>query len=96
MSHYTTEKRKVPSELLQKMINVYGINPEFLFREDAPLYVTNDTTCKQHAYPYYPLYVLTDLPTGVTPLTKHNMKSITYQTQQWENGQVQKISTSLK
>jgi len=78
MSHYTTGKRKVPSELLQKMIEVYGINPEFLFREDAPLYVTNDTTCRQHTYPYYPVYVSAGLPTEVEPLTKKHAESITF------------------
>lgn len=41
MSHYTTGKRKVPSELLQKIITIYGVNPAFLFREDAPLFIEN-------------------------------------------------------
>lgn len=41
MSHYTTGKRKVPSELLQKIVDVYKINPQFLFRENAPLYSSN-------------------------------------------------------
>ncbi|MGF9978717.1 XRE family transcriptional regulator [Viridibacillus arvi] len=38
MSHYTTGKRKVPSELLQKIVDIYGLNPQFLFDEKAPLY----------------------------------------------------------
>lgn len=41
MSHYTTGKRKVPSELLQKIVDIYGINPQFLFDEEAPLYFYN-------------------------------------------------------
>lgn len=37
-SHYTTGKRKVPSDLLQKIVDTYKINPLFLFKEDVPLY----------------------------------------------------------
>lgn len=40
-SHYTTGKRKVPSDLLQKIVDTYNINPLFLFKEDALPYDTH-------------------------------------------------------
>lgn len=75
MSHYTTGKRKVPSELLQKIIDVYGINPSFLFNEDAPLFFTSNElsrTSNTHylnksndnstTYPYIPIPVSAGVP----------------------------------
>lgn len=39
LSQYVTGKRKVPSELLQQIVDVYHINPRFLFKEGEPLYL---------------------------------------------------------
>lgn len=86
MSHYTTGKRKVPSELLQKIITTYGINPSFLFRDDAPLYLdvypeskpevflvkeTND-----HRYNYYPVSIAAGQPTSVDYVTENKTEKI--------------------
>lgn len=42
MSHYVNGRRKVPSELLQKIVDVYGINPQYLFKNDATLYFNEE------------------------------------------------------
>ncbi|MED4701646.1 S24 family peptidase [Lysinibacillus capsici] len=52
MSHYTTGKRKVPSELLQRIIDVYGINPNFLFDENAPLFLQSQEQTKSDKMHY--------------------------------------------
>lgn len=82
MSHYTTGKRKVPSELLQKIIDIYGINPQFLFDKDAPLYMykRNDDTDviketqvlyqTKSRYPFFSISVSAGLPIGVEPITE--------------------------
>ena len=38
LSHYINGRRKVPSELLQKIVDIYNISPLFLFRETEQLY----------------------------------------------------------
>lgn len=38
LSHYINGRRKVPSDLLQRIVDRYNINPQFLFRENASLY----------------------------------------------------------
>lgn len=82
MSHYTTGKRKVPSELLQKIVDTYGINPQFLFDKDAPLYMykRNDDTDviketqvlyqTKSRYPFFSISVSAGLPIGVEPITE--------------------------
>lgn len=54
-SHYVTGKRKVPSELLQQIIDTYHINPRFLFKEGAPLYLENESK-EKNSYPTIKLY----------------------------------------
>src|SRR5699024_12808736 len=49
LSHYISGRTKVPSELLQKIVDTYKINPLFLFREDAPLY---EATKKDTSHEY--------------------------------------------
>lgn len=82
MSHYTTGKRKVPSELLQKIVDTYGINPQFLFDKDAPLYMyktnNNSDVIKEmetlyqtkSRYPYFPIGISAGLPIGVETITE--------------------------
>lgn len=52
LSHYINGRRKVPSELLQKIVDIYKINPQFLFDEDAPLY--KEKKIKTFEYTYMP------------------------------------------
>lgn len=82
MSHYTTGKRKVPSELLQRIIDVYGINPNFLFNENAPLFLQNteplNSSVKNYlqsskdslvTLPYIPFPVSAGLPISIDSVT---------------------------
>lgn len=90
MSHYTTGKRKVPSELLQKIIDVYGINPQFLFKEDAPLYLTHDTSHSiinessavyrpkpSYQYDFYPVPVAAGILSTIEGVTEMGVEKIT-------------------
>lgn len=92
MSHYTTGKRKVPSELLQKIISTYGINPAFLFRDDVPLYLngiskdiennlfineSNSTyEVNDSFYSYYPVSIAAGQPMSVDYVTEDNAEKI--------------------
>ena len=75
MSHYINGRNKVPSELLQQIVNRYKINPQFLFREDAPLYeVTKKDT--SHEYKYSPESISAGLPLLVGGVTNYDSISI--------------------
>lgn len=90
MSHYTTGKRKVPSELLQKIIDVYGINPQFLFDEKAPLYFENkkdinfikensevyNISSDISSYPFYPISIAAGLPVCVDGIVEDDIEEI--------------------
>lgn len=73
MSHYINGRRKVPSELLQDIVNKYKINPQFLFDKNAPLYVSTETT-KQ--YNYLPTVISAGLPINVEGITESDKISI--------------------
>jgi len=75
LSHYISGRTKVPSELLQKIVDTYKINPLFLFREDAPLYeVTKKDT--SHEYKYSPESISAGLPLLVDGVTNYDNISI--------------------
>lgn len=78
LSHYTTGKRKVPSELLQKIVDTYGINPEFLFKEDAPLYMTRSSSqeINMAEYPILPTSISAGLPLSVDPINENDIETI--------------------
>src|SRR5690625_387048 len=79
MSHYTTGKRKVPSDLLQKIVDTYSINPQFLFRENVPLYKeNNDDNSKKVSskYNYYPVSISAGLPINVDGITNDDVEQI--------------------
>lgn len=83
MSHYTTGKRKVPSELLQKIVDIYAINPQFLFDEQAPLYfeyeekeVSDFERDPTSSYPYYPVSVAAGLPSDVNSVLNDDVEKI--------------------
>lgn len=69
MSHYTTGRRKVPSKLLQDIIDVYGINPQFLFDGNAPLYKEETKVNETRSYPYLPVSISAGLPICVDAVT---------------------------
>ncbi|WP_368652597.1 S24 family peptidase [Ornithinibacillus sp. 4-3] len=68
LSHYINGRRKVPSELLQKIVEVYKINPQYLFDENAPLYVEKEVETFQ--YNFFPTAISAGLPFDVEALTK--------------------------
>src|SRR5699024_5401625 len=75
LSHYISGRTKVPSELLQKIVDTYKINPLFLFREDASLYeATNKVT--SHDYKYTHESVSSGLPLLVDGVTNYDNVSI--------------------
>src|SRR5690625_4127493 len=68
LSHYIKGRRKVPSDLLQKIIDTYKINPLFLFNENEPLY--KEEVQKGKVYDYYPTYISAGVPNDVEAITK--------------------------
>lgn len=67
MSHYTTGLRSVPSDLLQKIVDTYKINPQFLFYKNAPLYKEEATDVE--SYYYLPTSISAGLPITVESIT---------------------------
>src|SRR5690625_3863728 len=67
LSHYINGRRKVPSELLQLIVDKYKINPLFLFKEDAPLYSVEIVSSND--YPYLPTTISAGLPINVDGIT---------------------------
>lgn len=67
MSHYVNGNRKVPSELLQKIVCTYKINPLFLFRNNAPLYDIEKPV--EQEYTYLPTAISAGLPINVEAIT---------------------------
>ena len=76
MSHYINGRNKVPSELLQQIVNKYKINPQFLFREDAPLYELNKKETLTSDYTYLPTTISAGIPLNVEAITEADMISI--------------------
>ena len=80
LSHYINGRRKVPSELLQKIVDKYNINPQFLFRENAPLYNTvkeeKQTYVIKNEYAYIPTTISAGLPINVDGITDADKISI--------------------
>jgi len=73
LSHYINGNRKVPSELLQQIVDTYNINPLFLFRENAPLRTDEEKTSyinKVNEYNYFPTAISAGLPFKVDGITK--------------------------
>lgn len=74
LSHYINGRRKVPSELLQNIVDMYNINPQFLFREEAPLYnAVREEKVKyktRSEYPYLPTTISAGLPLNVEAITE--------------------------
>lgn len=73
LSHYINGRRKVPSELLQKIVDRYNINPTFLFSGEAPLYnVVKEEKVKynvRNEYHYLPTSISAGLPLDVEAIT---------------------------
>lgn len=74
MSHYITGRSRVPSDMLQKIVSMYDINPTYLFKEDAPLYdvikeVESVYTTGKNKYPYIPAAISAGLPIDVAAVT---------------------------
>ena len=82
LSHYINGRRKVPSNLLQKIVDRYNINPQFLFRENASLYNVakeeqSSYTIKEkqpiykekNEYHYMPTSISAGLPIDVEAVT---------------------------
>lgn len=68
LSLYLNGHRKIPSELLQKIVDKYKINPLFLFRENASLYdVKSDETS---SYTYFPTSISAGIPLDVEAVTE--------------------------
>lgn len=85
LSHYINGRRKVPSELLQKIVDIYDINPQFLFREDAPLYQEESSVAessgqyevnKSTEYNYYPTAISAGLPYEVDGITQKDIQKL--------------------
>lgn len=74
LSHYINGRRKVPSELLQNIVDRYNINPTFLFSEEAPLYnVVKEEKGKynvRNEYHYLPTSISAGLPLDVETITE--------------------------
>lgn len=81
MSHYTTGARKVPSEILDKIVQVYGINPSFLFR-DSPLYgegsqeEVSQPVVSEGVYDYYPVSVAAGILCSIEGVTENNVEKM--------------------
>lgn len=69
LSHYINGRSKVPSELLQKIVDIYGINPQYLFDENAPLFKKEESD-KMTQYRYFPTTISAGLPIGVDGITE--------------------------
>lgn len=80
LSHYINGRRKVPSELLQKIVDTYNISPLFLFRETEQLYDVvkeeKEAYTTKSEYKYFPAYVSAGLPNDVEAVTDYDTISI--------------------
>lgn len=80
LSHYINGRRKVPSELLQKIVDTYNISPLFLFRETEQLYEVvkeeKEAYTTKSEYKYFPAYVSAGLPNDVEAITEYETISI--------------------
>lgn len=70
MSHYITGRSKVPSDLLQLIVDTYKINPLFLFKENVPLYEV-ETKETVRNYTYIPTAISAGLPINVEGITEY-------------------------
>lgn len=74
LSHYINGRRKVPSELLQKIVDTYNISPLFLFRETEQLYEVvkeeKEAYTTKSEYKYFPAYISAGLPNEVDGITE--------------------------
>src|SRR5699024_3960548 len=80
LSHYISGRSKVPSELLQKIVDVYKINPLFLFDENSSLYQSDNKEMKEkisgNDYNYFPTPISAGLPFEVDGITEASKISI--------------------
>lgn len=76
MSHYINGRNKVPSELLQQIVNKYKINPQFLFREGAPLYEVDKKKSLSNDYVYLPTTISAGLPMIADTVTEYNADKV--------------------
>ena len=79
LSHYISGRSNVPSELLQKIVDTYNINPLFLFREDASLYEVKEKLAPyvvSNEYKYYPHSISAGLPFVADGTTELNTVTI--------------------
>lgn len=80
LSHYINGRRKVPSELLQKIVDTYNISPLFLFRETEQLYdVVSEEKGAYNTktqYKYFPAHISAGLPNEVEAVTETEVISI--------------------
>lgn len=80
LSHYINGRRKVPSELLQKIVDTYNISPLFLFRETEQLYDVaseeKDAYNTKSQYKYFPTYISAGLPNDIEGITETEVISI--------------------
>jgi len=71
LSHYINGRSKVPSELLQKIVDTYKVNPSYLFRDEAPLYVSESKVeYNTGQYNYLPTTISAGLPLTVEAITQ--------------------------
>ena|SRR5699024_237923 len=75
MSHYITGRSKVPSDLLQLIVDTYKINPLFLFKENVPLYEV-ETKETVRNYTYIPTAISAGLPINVEGITEYETISL--------------------
>lgn len=65
LSHYVNDNRKVPSELLQKIVDTYNISPLYLFNESVDLYGVADKQADytiKTEYTYFPTAISAGIP----------------------------------
>jgi len=81
LSHYINGRRKVPSELLQKIVDIYNISPLFLFRETEQLYEVvkeeKEAYTTKSEYKYFPAYISAGLPNDIEAVTDYDTITIT-------------------
>jgi len=74
LSHYINGNRKVPSDLLQQIVDTYRINPLFLFREDEPLYGLKENP--KNDYNFLPTAISAGLPINIEGITQADKVSL--------------------
>src|SRR5690625_3788450 len=75
LSHYINGRSKVPSDLLQMIVDIYKINPQYLFEENAPLYKEKKKE-KAFDYHYFPTAISAGLPINVDGITNDQVEKI--------------------